>query len=195
MKHKGFSLVELFAVILLSSVVLVPLLFSLASNVEVNDRINQKNAASLVSISTIRGFDTIRFTDILTLDMLNTSNYVEFNRDNGQCQALPLGPTGVMNNRDICEYVLDQQIANIGFSAEEFRVFIYPQVLTLTEKLALLNNQNIPQSVRDDMNQNITVSDNPPSRVFALYISVYIEYDSGRSLTLVRTEVISDDLS
>ena len=188
--QKGFSLIELLAVILISSSILVPLLFSLAGNVEVNDRVNKRNAASQITISTIRGFDTIRFRDILDLPGLQTNNYIVFTVDN--CNILP-NPTAVhMNSREICEYVFTQKIANYDFTVEEFKLVIYPIALDETVKNTLLTEaaNDLPEDIVAEMNERIAIG-NPSN--FILNITVWIDYSSTTDARIIRSEVIARD--
>lgn len=62
--NRGFSLIEILAVILITTTVIIPLLISLTGNYEVNTRLIRRSAASLVTVSAIQGFQNMYFADI-----------------------------------------------------------------------------------------------------------------------------------
>ncbi|MFW6319912.1 MAG: hypothetical protein ACOC1L_06965 [Bacillota bacterium] len=80
LNEKGFSLIEMFAVLLISTTVLIPLLFSLINNVQVNSNLIRKNAASLLTVSAIQGFNTMNYNDFPLLEQeVGYQGFLEFN--------------------------------------------------------------------------------------------------------------------
>ncbi len=190
--EKGFSLIELFAVILISTTVLVPLLFSLVGNFDVNTRMIRKNAASLVSISAIQGFETMPFRDVESINGLYDNNYLEFNRTN--CDTLYTGTSTYKNSSEICDYVFGMTAQNITFDETEFRVFVYHYYMTQAQldSLLALDDATIPSEVKDEIVANVEIRETVPD-VAILRITVWIDYESRESDTLVRSGVIARD--
>ncbi len=190
-RQGGFSLVELFAVILVTTGVLVPLLFSLVGNVQVNQRMNDKNAASLVQIAAIGGFNAMAHRDIRNLDLMATQGFVEFNADLN-CDLLEdPGDAFYATNREICNLVFETTSANVTFDSEQFRVFVYPYYLTqaMKDQLLAYSDEVIPPEVKAEIAQ-ITVVETVPTFNISR-ITVYIRYGDRLGDLLIRSGVIS----
>ncbi len=190
-RQGGFSLVELFAVILITTGVLVPLLFSLVGNVQVNKRMNEKSAASLVQVTAIGGFNAMRHRDIRDLDLMATQGFVEFNADMN-CDLLENpGDALYATNREICYLVFETISANVTFDAEQFRVFVYPYYLTQTMKDQLLayDDSTIPPDVKAEIADVEVVAEVPTFNISR--ITVYLRYGEREIDLLIRSGVIS----
>lgn len=185
--QKGFSLIELFAVIVISTTVLVPLLFSLVGNFEVNARMIRKNAASLVSISAIRGFDQILFSDLNSTPNLDTNYYAEYNQNT--CTQLSF-----VDEIEMCDYIFDLTAQNVTFDDTEYRVFIYPYHITEAQRTSLLStsDDDIPQAVKDEIDNDSYIRETE-SDLNILRITVWIRYDKATNDSIVRSGVISRD--
>lgn len=192
--EKGFTLIELLGVLFIISIVLVPLVSSLTSNVAVNARMIRRNTAELNSISAIRAFDEMDFVDLLTQEDMLNHNYLKI--DSTTCEAMlsDNSPAGIESNQSICELVFSMPIQNrIIDNPEHFRVFIYPYVLSEEDKEALKANEDIPDYIWAEMDANIRIGtqDQLDSLVFSLFITVDIMYDDETQGRTVRSGVLT----
>ena len=191
--NKGFSLLEILAVILISTTVLVPLLFSLVGNANINRREITKEAASNIVAVTINGFNTMRFNDLVgAIDDVETAAYAEFNKASG-CDQLPLGHTP-KSTADICALVFEASAANVSFEADEFRVFLVPYSIPQADYDILTDplNDTIPPEVQALIAETILINETPSSTQ-PLRIFVWIQYGPRARDILVEQGLIVRD--
>ena len=121
--NKGFSLVELLAMIIITTVLIYPLMQSLVKNVEINERLLSEQSATTVANSTLYGLGKVSFANLYSLvDSANTSGnyFVEINTDT--CSDL-----AVVNIADetICTNIFGIVSNNFTAGSAEYKVFIY----------------------------------------------------------------------
>ncbi len=190
---KGFSLLEILAVILIATTVLVPLLSSLVGNANINRREINKEAASNIIAVSINGFNTIRFRDLVgAIDDIETAMYKEFNKDEG-CSDLPTGHTP-KSSIEICELVFQSTAANVSFEADAFRVFLVPFSIPQADFDFLTdpNNTDIPEEIKTLIIENVLINETPSSTQ-PLNIFIWIQYGPRDRDILVDKGLIARD--
>ncbi len=180
---KGFSLLEILAVIMLTAAVVFPLLASLTGNMEVNDRVRRRNAASLVTVSALQGFNAAPFSrlDEALKDHVENHEeaYIYFDKDICAAKEAYDIPAG-SNVWNVCELVFDLKMANETFAAENFRVFLYYKEDVVAYPP---DEDDVPLEVIREMEQADEV---------LLNITVWLRYDAKHERTLVRSGFMTE---
>ena len=84
LNNKGFSVLELLAVIVITSAIILPLITTLVNNIEINDREQKRRSASLIYEGTLDGLGRIDYADISNLVRVSNTNeiyYIELNEN------------------------------------------------------------------------------------------------------------------
>ncbi|GEM_PF-6340733 len=192
---RGLSLIELLAVIIVVSVVIMPLMFSLSGNFRVNYRMINRSAASLISASAVQGFDTIPFDDLSSNDSFDVAtSYHMFNRDN--CGLL-VDETAFQTSEAICTMIFDMKMIERTFTnPEHFEVYLYPYFLTdAAEKTAFIDAaiaDGLDARITDAMEERIEIIDTEYP-LDLLNITVFILYDTETDGAIVRNGTLTED--
>ena len=141
--EKGFSLIEMIAVLFIASVVLLPLLVGLTGNIRVNNTQIDKSIASQISVTTIQTFEEMNFNNLYNTWLNSYTDWIDNPSENGiilrlssdletdQCSAL----SSTMHftdffqyesNQSVCQQIFEIKSINRSFDSDEFMVFIYP---------------------------------------------------------------------
>ncbi len=209
-KNGGFTLVELFAVILIASTILIPLLSGYINNFTANNRMHDRKAASSIALSTVDAFDKIYYENFRNMiyqeDVDGTFDDIRVEYDDGEIHERMVrvdgndcsfftensrAMLGVATSEEICGYIFDFSFANIQFDTNQFEVYLYSQAMTSEERDAILNNDNIPQRVRNEFN-NVPTTENPGQNTTITRITVRVLYDGERGDDYVASGVISE---
>lgn len=184
--NKGFSLIELFAMILITTVLIYPLMQSLVKNIEINDRLQQRRSATNIAEGTLYTLDKIDFLDLLDLvDAANISNdfYIELNLDT-------CGILSDTADQAVCIQLFNSVWNNLSLTSSEYRIFIYNYNLPENYKNSLVTNVNLPTDVQLEIS-SIIVNDN--SNMTLLRVTVWIEYFEDPVYTLILSGLIFDE--
>jgi len=184
--NKGFSLIELFAVIFIASAIIYPLMTALVGNIEINDRLHLRRSATSIADGGLYGIDKLDFSDLYTqVESANSAGqyHVELNIDN--CDTL-----FSTEDQNLCIQLFSTIWNNLSLDATEYRVFIYDYNLPQSSIDALYGNATIPFEVRTDIN-NLTASSvvNPS----LLRISVWVKYYDDPVGTIMISGLIFDE--
>jgi type II secretory pathway pseudopilin PulG len=186
LNNKGYSMIELFAVIFIASIIIFPMVTTLVNNIEINDRLHDRRSATSIAQGTLEGFNRMTFTDIEALVATANSGgtyYVEL--DGTSCDQLS-------DSADIalCNQLFSSIFNNLTLTDEDFKVYIHNFNLTSTMQNSLVNNNNLPDRVKNDIAElTATVDPNPE----LYYIYVWIEYDNDTASDLVLGGLLSDE--
>lgn len=177
LNSKGYSIVEMFAVILISTLIIFPLITTLVDNMEINDREQKRRAASAIAQSTLENINRLTFDDIETL--VNAANgsgdyYIELNADT--CNTLPSS-----SDEALCIQLFDSIWNNVTFTSSEFRVFIINYNLPTNYYNALVADSRIPIEARTRISTFPTSTD-PNPELFRVVIWIQFDDDTGRVL-------------
>lgn len=198
--QKGFSLIELLAVILISTSVIVPLIFSLSSNFDTNVRLINKSVATTVTTSALQGFQDMYYQDIEIVLETSSEPFIIFNADNG-CDLLrtasvqPRNSFNIYtNNQGVCDQIFDIQSINRSFSSEEFMVVVFPyRVEDISSYQASVNQAysdgRIPLEVRDTMLDVIE-----GESLSILRIVTWVQYGDDASQNVTRSGLLSPEV-
>ena len=186
LNNKGYSMIELFAVIFIASVIIFPLVSTLYNNFAINERIHNRRSASSIAQGTLDGFNRFTYLDIETLVEASNSGgtyYIEF--DSTNCNQLPDSA-----DEALCDQLFQSIFNNLTLDNTEFQVYIHNYNLTTAMQNSLTANNNIPQEIRDEIaTYTTTTSPNPD----LYYIYVWIEYDEETNATIVQGGLLSDE--
>ena len=186
LSNKGYTMIELFAVIFIASAIIFPMVSTLAGNMEINTRVHNRRSATSIAQGTLDGFNRFVYVDIEGLvQTANTANefYVEF--DLNTCSQLPDSA-----DQALCTQLFSSTWANFSLDTPQFKVFVYNYNLTSTMQTILVNNGDIPIAVRDNI-ALLTPTLDPNPELY--YIVVWIEYDIDTSSTIILEGLISNE--
>lgn len=172
--NKGFSLVEILAMIIITTAIIFPLLTTLIDSFEINRLMHDRRSAITVSETTVYAFDKMNFSDLR--NQVNDANditnkyYIDFDVD--KCINLT-----VNDDETLCGRIFDSIWNNVNFDKENFRVFIFNYNLT-ADQIRILSEDmtDIPKVVRDKI---ALIPENLASNDNLLRIEVYIRYADG----------------
>ena len=200
--EKGFSLIEMLAVILIASTVLLPLLVGLTGNIRVNDNMINRSISTSIASTTLQVFDTMYFQDIEQKFNENGGGVIlEFDSESGCELLLDSAPLTdfyeFLSNRFICEQIFEAKIVNRSFTSEQFKVFVYPFIVENTSAFeTAINSTDIPEPVRERIIDEVTGrSDRLSGRTFRiLSVLVWINYGDNENQYIIRTGLIAPTL-
>ena len=184
--NKGFSLIELFAMILITTILIVPLMQSLVQNITVNDQLQQRRSATNIADSALYTLDKIDFLDLLSLvDTANlaTDYYIELNLDT-------CGILASTADQAVCTQLFNTIWNNLELTSAEYRIFIYNYNLPQTYIDSLGVDGRLPVPVQDEI---ASLTENVNANTTLLRVTVWIEYYQEPLYTLTLSGVIFDE--
>lgn len=198
--QKGFSLIELLAVILISTSVIVPLIFSLSGNFETNVRLINKSVATTVTTTALQGFQDMYYQDIEIVLETSPEPFLIFTADSG-CDLLrtssvqPRNSFNIYtNNLGVCNQIFEIQSINRSFTSDEFMVVVYPyRTPDLASYQASVNQAftegRIPVEVRDAMLETLQ-----GDTISILRVVTWVQYADDASQNITRTGLLSPEV-
>ena len=199
-KNNGFTLIEMLAVILIATTILIPLLSGYINNFEVNTRMHSRKAASSISYSTIEAFDKLNYDTLseLVYDVDPEDGLITLTKDDcdifeGEETDLEddeFLPNDDITQQEVCNYIFSLTFADIDFDSQSFQVFLYPYYFSQDTMNAYLD-MDIPQLVKDEI--QFVMPEDEQEADSIMRISVLIEYDSERESQYVASGVVTRD--
>ena len=188
--NRGFSLLELLAILFITTALIVPLLSSLVGNIEVNDRAQLRRSATSIAEGTIYGFEKIDFTELRTqLDTANSSvNHLEFRSNN--CTNLP-----DVDDSDLCAFIFAQQWGDLDLDETTFKVYLFDYALTTAQENSLTGSGTIEPEVIAEIQSNTDIqAEIDETKIPDLIrVVVWIEYYEDPELHVILTGLIFND--
>ena len=190
--NKGFSMVELLAMIIITSVIIFPLMHSLVKNVEINERLHLRQSATSIASTSLYGVEKLDYT--LLYGLVNAANiadnyYIELNADN--CNSLIAGST----DEALCVQIFNLVSSNFTAGSDEYRVFIYnfnlPQ--TYYDELTDPLNTSIPLEVKNEISLLTPSLLLNPTPNTLLRVTVWIKYFNEPPYYVVLSGLIFDE--
>ncbi len=183
--EKGFTIIELLAVIVISSIIITPLMYSLVSNITTNAMLHTRRSSVSIAEGTIYGFDKLSYTDLETLQDDSATHHLVF--DSTSCNQLTLE----VNDDNICEVIFGSSFNNITFDSDHFKAYIYDYNVSSGDQSTLTGSgSTLPQEVKDVIGALTPSSDPNPG---LLRITIWINYsDDPYSYTVVSGLLIGD---
>jgi len=190
--QKGFSLVELMAVLVLTSVILVPLLISFTNSIVENQKAQSSRLAASVAEGALYSFEKIDFAEYrAALDSAQAggADYLELNVDN--CATNFSNPSDIT----ICEEIFNMISSNLSFDATTFKVYIFDYSLTTAEHNGLVTDGSIEESARDEINTNQDILDarDGADNQNLIWFVLWLDYYDNPDQYLVATGIIAND--
>ena len=192
--NKGYTIIELLAVIVISSIIIVPLMQGFIKSIENNALQQDKRNAASMAEGALYGFDKLVFDDIAILLRENTAGgtqfYYEFNSTN--CQIFT---TRFANTTDtsLCSQIFDGVYNNFSPPATDFRVFVIESNLIQAQKDDLTNRTKwagiLPEQVMAHFDTLPVTTELP---IDLLTVVVWIQYSQEPDLYIVVGGKIDD---
>ena len=127
LNNKGFSLLEIMAVLVITTVLIVPLLSGLSDSYSANQRAQHRsNAVSVAegAVNSIEKIDFASYSELLTLAKNNGDSYYELNIDTcSEFSDLPVNGSDL--NAALCSQIFGIVWNSQTYTAETFKIFIY----------------------------------------------------------------------
>lgn len=189
-KNSGFSLIELLAILLITTVLIVPLLSTLIGNVELNSRAKLNRSATSIAESTLYGLEKIDFSDFRgQLDIANGSTFfIEYSKD--QCDNL-----SSTSDELFCTEVFSAISNNFEPDSTEYKVYMFNYSLTSAQHNFLVNGSTIEQSAKDviDTNTDILAQIGQTDVSDLIRVVVWIDYHDDPDLYVIIPGLIFND--
>lgn len=140
MNNKGFSLIELMAVLVITTIILVPLLSGLSDAYNANQRAQQRSNALNIAEGALYALEKIDYSefDAIVNPSTGSTDYVEFNQDN--CDTF-----SASSNEKICGNIFSQVWNNEVYDSSTFRIFVFNFKITNTQYTNII--ANVPSEV------------------------------------------------
>ncbi|MBN2604500.1 MAG: hypothetical protein JXR62_01595 [Bacilli bacterium] len=188
--NKGFSIVELLAMIMITTIIIYPLMANLVKNVEVNERLHLRQSATSISRTALYGLEKLDYNTLYGfVSAANTAGdyFVELNSVN--CTLFTAGSI----DENLCNEIFGVVANNLILDEANFRVFIYNYTLpqTYIDALTDPDNVEIPDQVKSEI-PTVASSVVTPS---VLRVTVWIEYYNDPPYYVVLSGLIVDENS
>lgn len=184
MNSKGFSLIEIMAVLVMTSIILVPLLSGLSDSYKANQRAQHRSNALSVAEGTIYAMDKIDFDEYhdLVTSAQDNDDFVELNQTT--CTSAYFTDT---LNQGMCSTIFSQVFNNNSFDETTFKVFLFDYKLTSDEydNITDPDNEDIPEDVKNIIIEEYADSTFTEANVETLIkVIVWIEYYNSPQKTV-----------
>ncbi len=187
MNQKGLTLLELLAIIVIATAVLLPLLSGFIDNFAVNERMHARRASSSLGNATVESLDKVDFNDLLTF--LGDDPIKEIEEDD--CDGFSTSGEEVdntMSSREVCGYIFDQEWSNVTFEGDAFRVFLLPYDLDEDDLDTLRERDDLPDRVIDGA-EALDIPEEKEAGSF-LNVFVWMEYDPAVSQSILIEGIV-----
>lgn len=183
--EKGFTIIELLAVIVIASVILSPLMYSLVNNVTTNALLHTRRSSLSLADGAIYGFDKLSYTDLENLQTNASDHHLAF--DSQTCSQLSSS-----DDEDTCDVIFGLNFNNVSFDETQFKVIVYDYNIDPNDHDDLIADNSIPQAVRDEIATIPTSTDANPG---LLRITVWINYSDDPYRTIVVSGLLAGDFT
>ncbi len=187
--EKGFTIVELLAIIIITSIIIVPLMQSMIDNIGSNHILHTRRSATSIADGALYGFDKLDYTDLEGLqdasNNVQLDYYTEFNATNCTDLAAP-------DDETICDALFGSTFNDVSFTSAQFRAFIYDYNLSSARQSVLVSDTDIPSEVRTEIG-SVTPSTDPNPGL--LRITVWIQYSDDPYRVVVISGLLIGDWS
>lgn len=149
--NKGFSLIELMAMILITTILIYPLMRSLVSNIQINDVLEKRRSASSISSSSLYSLDKMDYPAFLNLiNDVSGDNYVELNLS--ACTSGDAEFISELSDQDasICVALFSTIWNNLVLNDAEYKIFLYNYNLP-SDYVTSISSSGIPAEVIDEI--------------------------------------------
>lgn len=184
--NKGFSTLELLAVIVIINIIILPLLTVFSRNIVINDFELTRSSAINIAEGTLYGFNKLSYDDLqLLLEQENSTGdyYLELTVDN--CSLLPKSA-----DETFCTAIFTSVHNNLELDASTFRVYIYDYNMTNLQYNSLINDEDLPGKVITEI-ENSDIGDGTLESL--IRITVWINQNQDPMQYTVVSGLIFDD--
>ena len=192
--EKGFSLVELLAIIFISSVVIWPLITTLVGNIEVNDRLQNRRSAVGIADSVLYGLDKMIYTNNVNglydlVDDANTALDYFYELNSTTCDTITLA------DQPLCIQLFSGTFNNLTLDNTQLRVFLYDYNLSdaMRDSILAEDDATIPSEVKTEIGTLVAAGGTYVADFELLRIVVWIQYtDDSQGMITVNGVVFND---
>jgi len=189
--QNGFSLIELLAVLVLSTVILVPLMASYTNSIRLNDRSQNHEIASSIADGAFYSIAKIDFSEFRTLlDTANGNNEFFIEVNGTTCDTLAAAAS-----ENLCDNIFNQIWSNQTFDATEYKMYMFDYSLTTAEYNQLLADESIVPRVRNHIQNStdITSTLDGTDLQGVIRVIVWIDYYDDPDQFFVMEGLIADE--
>lgn len=194
LNNKGFTLIEIMAVLVISSIILIPLMTTLTGSINISQRSQMRRITSSVAVDALYGIEKIDFSEFrILLDTANGTSDYYIDVDSTVCNNLT-DPDA----QTVCNSVLSTVWNNLSFTDAQFNIYMFDYVLTTTQWNALIANQSIDDLARNEIQNNPdilnNINNNPANKIDTLIrVIIWFDYFDEPDQYYVLTGVIADE--
>lgn len=210
--NKGYSIVELLAMIMITSIIIYPLMASLVKNIEINERLRLRQSATTIANEALYGMEKLEYAKLFSI--LHTANtdgnyYVELNGGDFDETISVCDNFLVADSSDaiLCANIFNLQASSFGAGSLEYKIFLYNFNIPGDYKDDLTADVRIPSQVRDVISSIVpndtripNTPENPdsftaPTPTTLLRVTVWIKYydKDAEEYFVVLSGVIYDE--
>ena len=183
--ERGFTIIELLAVSVVISVIVVPLMFTMIRSIEVNNILHIRRSSVSIASGTLYGFDKLDYSELESVQDLQSEHFTEYNSET--CNLLDEAGA---DNVAICIALFDITFNSYKFDNLHFRVFVYDYNISESDRFSLTENDKLPPEVQEEIGL-VPFSEEPNPGL--LRITVWIQYlDDPISTTVLSGLLIGD---
>ena len=182
--NKGFSLIELFAMILITTIIIYPLMQSLVSNIKMNSLLQDRRSATSISSSSLYSLDKMDFLYIYNQVQSDGDYFIDLNLDT--CNTLVS-----TEDRSLCTTLFTTIWNNLELTSDEYKIIIYDYYLPQAYINALTSDPDVPIAVQDEI--ALIIADEVSTSTTLLRITIWIEYQQDPSSTMTLSGLIYDE--
>lgn len=180
---KGFSIIELLAIIFISSAIVWPLTVTLVGNITINNRLQHYRSATSIADGALYGIDKLDFLDIQAEVDASLNYYIVL--DESTCTTL-LDSTA---DQLLCDQIFATIWSNVSLTSDTFKIYIYDYNLTQTQVDSLTGGGS---TIPDKIKSTIVVS-SITADLDLLTAVVWIQYFDDPVFTMVLPGLIGNE--
>jgi|GEM_PF-3443101 len=189
--EKGFSIVELLSIIVITSVIIIPLMTTFVNFFEINDRMhNRRNAVGIADVLT-NSVERLDYTEIYT--QMHTERTVDHlymmmtMDDNGTVETADDHCSMTFTNTtatDVCELMFTMEYNNMSIPAGDIQFYFFDYNLSSDEHATLQSDATLPEDVRDAVAGMPTSAGNDVASIMRYVVYVIYSNDPHGSVVL-----------
>jgi len=193
--NRGFSLLEIMAVLVISSVILVPLMATFTDSLNINNRSNMRRITSSVAENAYYGLEKIDFSEFRTqLDIANGASDYFIELTKADCNSSFVSADA----QAICTSVFNAQWNSVDFTASEFKIYMFDYVLTNAEWTALQVDPGIESGVQNVIQTNAdilaNIDNNVSNKIDSLIrVILWLDYFDDPDQYYILPGVLADE--
>jgi len=146
---KGFSLVELLAVIVITSFILMPLMTAFTNNMTIYDRLEKRRSTVGAIDVMVNSIDRLNFAEIMTALTNSGTHYIEM--DSTSCTDMFLD----IDDQAFCSNFVNLTYNNFEMAEGQLKIYFFDYNISEAE-MTVLEQQGFHNAIYDELSTVIT---------------------------------------